>query len=96
MLGRCVAIVLGLSVVRFLYSSSSVSVALGQPSDFYGLSDIDSIVTDFDPNIPPKEGMRKIAVFTRLLPSTELLHPRVRSFVLQKIILQPIFNHEGT
>ncbi|KAH0892846.1 LOW QUALITY PROTEIN: hypothetical protein HID58_055275 [Brassica napus] len=41
--------------------------------------------------VPPEEGMRKIAVFTRLLPSMELLHPRVR--VLQKIILQPISNH---
>ncbi|KAF3549321.1 hypothetical protein DY000_02007251 [Brassica cretica] len=28
--------------------------------------------------VPPEEGMRKIAVFTRLLPRTELLHPRVR------------------
>ncbi|KAG2293053.1 hypothetical protein Bca52824_039722 [Brassica carinata] len=28
--------------------------------------------------VPPDEGMRKIATFTRLLPSTELLHPRVR------------------
>ncbi|KAH0862684.1 hypothetical protein HID58_079895 [Brassica napus] len=28
--------------------------------------------------VPPAEGMRKILVFTRLLPSTELLHPRVR------------------
>ncbi|KAF3541767.1 hypothetical protein F2Q69_00023308 [Brassica cretica] len=28
--------------------------------------------------VPPEEGMRKIAVFTRLLPSTELLYPRVR------------------
>ncbi|WZZ70550.1 hypothetical protein YC2023_081920 [Brassica napus] len=31
--------------------------------------------------IPPEEGMRKIAVFTRLLPSTKLLHPRVRAYV---------------
>ncbi|KAF2570178.1 hypothetical protein F2Q70_00004157 [Brassica cretica] len=37
--------------------------------------------------VPPEEGMRKITVFTRLLPSTELLHPRVRAYVLQKIIL---------
>ncbi|KAH0892790.1 hypothetical protein HID58_055219 [Brassica napus] len=29
--------------------------------------------------VPPEEGMRKIAVFTRLLPCTELLHPRVRA-----------------
>ncbi|KAF2603124.1 hypothetical protein F2Q70_00025817 [Brassica cretica] len=29
--------------------------------------------------IPPEEGMRKIAVFTRLLPNTELLHSRVRA-----------------
>ncbi|WZY94207.1 hypothetical protein YC2023_066536 [Brassica napus] len=28
--------------------------------------------------VPPEEGMRKIAVFTRLLSSTELLHPKVR------------------
>ena len=79
MLGRCVGIVLGLSVVRSPYSS--LSVALEQPvfgsteirirfyrkallkdfftkitfrknvhADFYGLSDIDSVVTDFDPN----------------------------------------------
>ncbi|KAF3592147.1 hypothetical protein DY000_02023975, partial [Brassica cretica] len=27
--------------------------------------------------VPPEEGMRKNAVFTRLLPSMELLHPRV-------------------
>ncbi|WZZ34437.1 hypothetical protein YC2023_017838 [Brassica napus] len=40
--------------------------------------------------VPPEEGMRKNAVFTRLLPSTTLLHPRVRVYVLQKIILQPI------
>ncbi|WZZ78103.1 hypothetical protein YC2023_098675 [Brassica napus] len=45
---------------------------------------------------PPEEGMRIIAVFTRLLPSTKLLHPRVRAYVLQKIILQPISNHGGT
>ncbi|KAF3536206.1 hypothetical protein F2Q69_00023035 [Brassica cretica] len=32
--------------------------------------------------VPPEEGMRKIAIFTRLLPSTELLHPRVRAYVL--------------
>ncbi|KAF3504161.1 hypothetical protein F2Q69_00043070 [Brassica cretica] len=37
--------------------------------------------------VPPEEGMRKITVFTQLLPSTELLHPRVRTYVLQKIIL---------
>ncbi|KAH0858938.1 hypothetical protein HID58_087199 [Brassica napus] len=43
--------------------------------------------------VPPKEGMRKIAVFTRLLPRTELLHPRVRVYVLQNIILRPISNH---
>ncbi|KAH0893004.1 hypothetical protein HID58_055433, partial [Brassica napus] len=43
--------------------------------------------------VPPEEGMRKIAVFTRLLPRTELLHPRVRVYVLQKIILRPISNH---
>ncbi|KAF3539200.1 hypothetical protein F2Q69_00023084 [Brassica cretica] len=29
--------------------------------------------------VPPVEGMRKITVFTRLLPSIELLHPRVRA-----------------
>ncbi|KAF3514576.1 hypothetical protein F2Q69_00007514 [Brassica cretica] len=46
--------------------------------------------------VPPKERMRKIAVFTRLLPSTELLHPRIRVYALQKIILQPISNHGGT
>ncbi|KAG2282803.1 hypothetical protein Bca52824_054023 [Brassica carinata] len=28
--------------------------------------------------VPPEEGIRKIVVFTQLLPSTELLHPRVR------------------
>ncbi|KAH0883829.1 LOW QUALITY PROTEIN: hypothetical protein HID58_059925 [Brassica napus] len=41
--------------------------------------------------VPPEEGMRKIAVFTRLLPSKELLHSS--QGVLQKIILQPISNH---
>ncbi|KAF3586151.1 hypothetical protein F2Q69_00030573 [Brassica cretica] len=28
--------------------------------------------------VPREEGMRKITVFTRLLPSTELFHPKVR------------------
>ena len=32
--------------------------------------------------VPPEEGMKIIAVFTRLLPSTELFHPRVRAYVL--------------
>ncbi|KAF2571964.1 hypothetical protein F2Q70_00004231 [Brassica cretica] len=45
--------------------------------------------------VPPEDGIRKIAVFTRLLPRTELLHPRVRVYVLQKIILRryPIMGH---
>ncbi|KAH0871915.1 hypothetical protein HID58_069277, partial [Brassica napus] len=30
--------------------------------------------------VPPEEGMKIIAVFTRLLPSTELFHPRVRAY----------------
>ncbi|KAF3507388.1 hypothetical protein F2Q69_00006515 [Brassica cretica] len=34
--------------------------------------------------VPPEEGMRKIAVFTRLLPRTELLHPRVRVYGAHK------------
>ncbi|KAF3531145.1 hypothetical protein DY000_02040746 [Brassica cretica] len=46
--------------------------------------------------VAPEERMRKIAVFTRLLSSTELLHPRVKAYVLQKIILQLISNHRGT
>ena len=43
--------------------------------------------------VPPEEGMRKIVVFTRLLPRIEILHSRVRVYVLAKITLRPISNH---